>query len=73
MSKTNQILERIVSFLPAKAQPIAKAIVPGVAALVAVGVNYAATGEAPSPGVIESALYTIGYAVLVFLIPNGAE
>jgi len=70
MSKVNQIADRVVAALPASVQPIAKAVVPGVLALGAVAVNYAATGEAPSPGAIEAALYTIGYAVLVFVLPN---
>lgn len=39
------VLERIVSYLPTKLQPYAKALIPFVLTLVTIGVQWAVTGE----------------------------
>lgn len=67
----NQILERLVSLLPAKAQPYAKVTIPSLVALITIGLNYAATGEF-DPNGFQVAVGGLVLALLTFAVPNKA-
>lgn len=63
------VFSRIVSYLPAPVRPYAKAFIPFVGTLVAVGVQYATTGEYDRAE-LTTTLTGMGAALMTFLFPN---
>lgn len=63
------IFERIVSRLPVKLQPLAKALFPFVGTILAVAVQFFVTGEFDKAELVTT-LTGISAAVITFLFPN---
>jgi len=63
------ILTALVARLPARAQPYAKALVPAVGTMLAVGVQYVATGELDRAE-LTTALTGFGTTIATLLTPN---
>lgn len=64
-----RILERVVSLLPKKVQPVAKAVVPATAALVLVAANAFVTGSLDVDA-LKAAAGLVVTALLTYAIPN---
>jgi hypothetical protein len=63
------LLFRLVDLLPARLQPVAKALVPGVVTVAAVGWQWADTGTLDT-GELTTAVLGLVTVLLTFLIPN---
>lgn len=63
------LFDRATLLLPKPLQPLAKAVYPAAAAIVAVGAQWAATG-AFDRAELSTAVTGLGAALLTYLLPN---
>lgn len=63
------LFTRIVSYLPASIQPYAKAFLPFIGTLIAIGVQYAVTGEYDRAEFVTT-ITGFGSTLVTFLFPN---